>query len=52
MLPVCATTCIGRATYFGDANDPQALVTQLTASSNATRLKEEMGTEPKVYYLV
>ncbi len=52
MLPVCATTCIGRATYFGDANDPQALVTQLIGSMHVTRLKEEMGTEPKVYYLV
>jgi len=52
MLPACATTCIGRATYFGDANDPQALVSQLIGSPNVTRLKEEMGTEPKVYYLV
>ncbi len=52
MLPACTTTCIGRATYFGDANDPQALVSQLIASPNVTRLKEEMGTEPKVYYLV
>ncbi len=52
MLPVCTTTCIGRATYFGDANDPDALVSQLIASPNVMRLKEEMGTEPKVYYLV
>jgi molybdopterin-containing oxidoreductase family iron-sulfur binding subunit len=52
MLPACTTTCIGRATYFGDANDPDALVSQLVASPNVMRLKEEMGTEPKVYYLV
>jgi molybdopterin-containing oxidoreductase family iron-sulfur binding subunit len=51
MLPMCATTCIGRATYFGDANDPDALVSELIASPNVMRLKEEMGTEPKVYYL-
>ena len=52
MLPACVTTCIGRATYFGDANDSQALVSELIASPHVTRLKEEMGTEPKVYYIV
>jgi molybdopterin-containing oxidoreductase family iron-sulfur binding subunit len=52
MLPACVTTCIGRATYFGDANDPDALVSELIASTHGIRLKEEMGTEPKVYYLV
>ncbi|NCP87769.1 MAG: (4Fe-4S)-binding protein [Anaerolineae bacterium CG_4_9_14_3_um_filter_57_17] len=52
MLPACVTTCIGRATYFGDANDPDSLVSELSASPNMMRLKEEMGTEPKVYYLV
>lgn len=51
MLPACTTTCIGRATYFGDANDPDSLVADLIASPNVMRLKEELGTEPKVYYL-
>jgi molybdopterin-containing oxidoreductase family iron-sulfur binding subunit len=52
MLPTCTTTCIGRATYFGDANDPESLVSALIASPNVMRLKEEMGTEPKTYYLI
>ncbi len=52
MLPECATTCIGRATYFGDANDPDAMVAKLLGSSNVMRLKEEMGTSPRVYYLL
>ena len=52
MLPTCATTCIGRATYFGDLNDPTSLVSEMIARNNATRLKEDLGTEPKVYYLV
>lgn len=52
MLPACTTTCIGRATYFGDANDQDALVTELIKSPSAMRLKEELGTQPKVYYLV
>lgn len=52
MLPACVTTCIGRATYFGDANDPDSLVSGLIAKPNVIRLKEELGTEPRVYYLL
>lgn len=51
MLPACTTTCIGRATYFGDASDPDSLVSELIGSPNVMRLKEELGTEPRVYYL-
>jgi len=51
MLPACTSTCIGRATYFGDANDPDGVVSELIASPNVMRLKEELGTEPRVYYL-
>lgn len=50
-LPACVTTCIGRATLFGDANDPSGLVAELIASPNVMRLREELGTEPRVYYL-
>ncbi len=52
MLPACVTTCIGRATMFGDANDPDSLVAEMIAKPNVMRLKEEMGTEPRVYYLL
>lgn len=52
MLPQCVTSCIGRATFFGDANDPDSLVSELIAKPNVMRLKEELGTEPRVYYLV
>lgn len=52
LLPQCVTTCIGRATYFGDANDPESLVAELIAKPNVMRLKEELGTEPRVYYLM
>ncbi len=51
-LPACVTTCIGRATMFGDANDPDSLVSEMIAQPNVMRLKEELGTEPRVYYLV
>ncbi|MGC8484093.1 MAG: 4Fe-4S dicluster domain-containing protein [Candidatus Baltobacteraceae bacterium] len=52
MLPMCVSTCIGRATFFGDLNDPESLVSQMIARNNAIRLKEELGTHPKVYYLL
>ena len=51
MLPACVTSCIGHATYFGDANDPRSLVAELIGRPEARRLKEELGTKPRVYYL-
>jgi molybdopterin-containing oxidoreductase family iron-sulfur binding subunit len=50
-LPACVTTCIGRSTLFGDANDPSSLVAEMIGQPNVLRLKEELGTEPRVYYL-
>lgn len=52
MLPACVTTCVGGATYFGDKNDPDSLASELIGSPRVMRLKEEQGTNPKVYYLV
>jgi len=52
MLPTCVTTCLGGARYFGDLNDPASLVAEMAASPRAIRLKEELGTEPSVYYLL
>lgn len=51
-LPACVLSCMGRATYFGDMNDPASLVSELIAQPNVMRLKEELGTDPKVFYLV
>jgi len=51
MLPECTTTCIGRATYFGDGSDSASLVAELIALPSAFRLKEEAGTHPSVYYI-
>jgi len=33
-------------------NDPDSLVSEMAAQPNAMVLKEEMGTKPKVKYLV
>ncbi|GAB4282772.1 MAG: 4Fe-4S dicluster domain-containing protein [Candidatus Promineifilaceae bacterium] len=52
MLPACAETCIGRAIHFGDLDDPESVVAQLVVKRPSIRLKEELGTEPSVYYLL
>jgi Fe-S-cluster-containing dehydrogenase component len=51
MLPACVVTCIGGAMHFGDKNDPESLVSEMIGSPRVKRLKEELGTDPKVYYL-
>ena len=51
-LPLCVTTCIGTANYFGDLNDPDSLVAEMAPKTNIVVLKEELGTKPKVVYLV
>jgi Fe-S-cluster-containing dehydrogenase component len=51
MLPACVTTCIGRATIFGNRNDPDSMVFEQIASARTYQLKAELGTNPAVYYL-
>jgi molybdopterin-containing oxidoreductase family iron-sulfur binding subunit len=49
--PACVQTCTGHARYFGDLDDANSLVSKLAHSPRAYRLLEELGTQPKVYYL-
>jgi Fe-S-cluster-containing dehydrogenase component len=51
LLPACVTTCLGGATYFGDLTDETSLASELIADERVMRLKEELGTNPKVFYL-
>ncbi len=50
--PACAKTCPTKAIHFGDLDDPDSEVSRLLRERNALRLKEELGTEPSVYYLI
>ena len=45
------TTCVGYATFFGDMSDPESLIHELAGKRNVVRLKEELGTRPRVFYL-
>jgi molybdopterin-containing oxidoreductase family iron-sulfur binding subunit len=50
-VPACVQTCTGHARYFGDLDDPNSHVSKLAHSPRAYRIQEELGTQPKVYYL-
>ncbi len=52
--PACVAACRQNgpgALYVGDLNDPQSDVSQLIADNTVKRLREDLGTEPKVYYI-
>jgi Fe-S-cluster-containing dehydrogenase component len=49
--PACVEACPAKAMYFGDLNNAESVVAQLSKGPNAFRLLERLGTQPKVYYL-
>jgi tetrathionate reductase subunit B len=53
-IPACVEACsnIGaNALLVGDMNDPDSEVSRLIATSAVKRLREDLGTEPKVHYI-
>jgi len=49
--PACVVICPVGARLFGDLNDPNSEVSQLLATHDSYRLRENLGTGPRVYYL-
>ncbi len=49
--PACVNICPVGARMFGDLNDPHSPVSQAIASNPTFRLREDLGTEPNVYYI-
>lgn len=47
----CQQACPAKAIAFGDLDDPTTRVARAAESPRTTRLLEDLGTEPKVFYL-
>ena len=50
--PACMDLCPARARHFGDLDDPNSEVSQLTKERSYEQLLPSEGTKPSVYYLV
>jgi Fe-S-cluster-containing dehydrogenase component len=49
--PACVNICPVNARIFGDLNDPHSPVSVAIAENPTIRLREDLGTEPNVYYI-
>lgn len=47
----CVEVCPNKARIFGNLNDPNSEVSRLIASERNFRLKEELNTNPRIWYL-
>jgi molybdopterin-containing oxidoreductase family iron-sulfur binding subunit len=49
--PACAEICPTGAIVFGDLDNPTHRVARLKQDARAMRIMEDLGTQPKVFYL-
>lgn len=49
--PACVNICPVTARYFGDLNDPNSTVSKIINEMPTLRLREDLGTDPNVYYI-
>jgi tetrathionate reductase subunit B len=55
--PACVRTCISKTRIFGNINDPTSDVSKVIEEAKKEkrkifRLREDIGTEPNIYYIV
>ena len=50
-VPACMQLCPGRARYWGDLDDPNSEVSKAIEGREYVKLREDMGTNPSVFYL-
>lgn len=49
--PACVNVCPVEARVFGDLNDPESRISAIIEHNPTLRLREELGTDPSVYYI-
>ncbi len=49
--PACVVICPTGARVFGDLNDPESNVSKLLKENVSYRLRDNLGTDPRVYYI-
>ena len=49
--PACVVVCPTGARIFGDLNDPNSNVSMALKANPTYRLRESLGTDPRVYYI-
>lgn len=52
--PACVEACErtdAKAMFWGDLNDPNSDVSRLVSNNPVRRIRDDLGTEPKVYYI-
>jgi Fe-S-cluster-containing dehydrogenase component len=49
--PACVNICPVGARVFGDLKDPESQISKVLEANPTIRLREELGTQPSVYYI-
>jgi len=52
LIPACVDVCPENAIFFGDMNDPSSEIQDVLQSRFSIQRKPELGTKPRIYYLV
>ncbi len=52
LQPACVEVCPAYARFFGDLDDPHSEITQVIQRKAGVQLHPDLGTKPKVYYLL